>query len=145
MSVVDGLFDMDPTPPDPRSADQRRTDRQAAAVANGVHPLALVDPRVRMHEDADRTANRGDGRSLPLRCGSCIHRRPCTDQYTGKSWPKCFAPRGMSAEQYETTQPRLIRHSAATDVRAWWPACTDYSPGDPALSPDAARWVPPTE
>lgn len=129
-----------PTPPDTRSPDRRRTDRQREAVENGVHPLALVDPQVRIHPDADRTANRGDGRNLPLRCGSCIHR--INLGYHAGSYPKCTAPRGVGADEYEAHSPRLVTHSAATDVRAWWPACTEYSPGDTAVSRDAARWIP---
>ncbi len=107
------------------SAGGRRRVRQAEAVANGVHPLALVIRGVRMHPDADRTARATDRPNLPLRCGSCWRR---SDNYRG--YPKC----GFSATRQS--------HGPSTDLRSWWPACDQYSPGDPALSPDAARYVP---
>lgn len=117
-------------PAEKLSADRRRTVRQAAAVARGVHPLALVFGAIAvpMHPNADRTANAGDARNLPLRCGSCRFRQMLSAG--NRSVPKC-AHRAENAT-----------HSAATDVRAWWPACTNYSAGDTAVSDDAARWIP---
>jgi hypothetical protein len=35
-----------------------------------------------------------------------------------------------------------VAHSASSDVRAWWPGCSDHEFGDPAVSDDAARWTP---
>lgn len=109
------------------SAGGRRRVRQAEAVANGVHPLALVIRGVRMHPDADRTATSSDRPNLPLRCGSCWHR---FINRLGNAYPKC----GFSASR--------VSHGAATDIRSWWPACDQYSAGDPSLSPDAARCLP---
>lgn len=121
MTAPEPLFDGYDPPPVPdetgMSADQRRTRRQADAVAAGCHPLALVFPdRVWMHPDADRTADRSDPPNLPLRCGSCIWRQSIQ---RANAYPKCFAQDGAR-----------FSHSAATDVRAWWPACTEYSAGD---------------
>jgi hypothetical protein len=107
---------------DALSAGGRRRIRQAQAVAAGVHPLALVMSPVVMHPDADRTAKATDRRDLPLRCGTCWHRRPSWFGY-----PKCWFG-GDSRTS----------HGDATTVRAWWPACTDYRPltaGDPARAP----------
>ena len=80
------------------SADQRRTLRQRRDVDSGVHPL-MGGP---LHERADRTVKAGDPKGLPHTCGSCVHRDP-------HGYPSCvIGPRS---------------HGAATDVRAWWPAC----------------------
>jgi len=143
--MSEALFDMapiaPPPPPEKESADRRRTRRQAEAVQRGVHPLALMFAGVRMHPEADRSAASSDGRYLPYRCGSCRFREVAL--YHNRSYGKCFWFRGdqpKTADGY----PR-VSHSAASDVRAWWPACTDYEPGDNQLSPDAARWIPEAE
>jgi hypothetical protein len=100
----------EPTPAAaPLSKGRRRTARVAAAVAAGVHPLALIDPRVRMHPDADRAACPGDATGH-LRCGSCAHRQP-----NWHGFPKCDLGPDSNA--------------VTTDVRAWWPACTRYELG----------------
>ncbi len=118
------------------SADRRRTMRQAQDVANGIHPLTRepIHPLASRHRDAD--APKAD----PFTCGSCRFREVL--RYRGKGYPKCVNPGDMSAEAYERHGPATVSHSAATDVRAWWPACRDYSPGDSGLSPDAARHIP---
>lgn len=89
------------------SDDRRRTIRQAADVKAGRHPL-MTGP---LHPQADRHAHRDDGKNLPFRCGSCVHR-------VDVGWPKCDL----------TT----MTASVASDVRAWWPACPKYSPKDGA-------------
>lgn len=101
----DALFDgFEPPagdyPAEELSADRRRTIRQADDIKAGRHPLGGL-----LHPEADRSAHRGDGKSMPLRCGSCIHR-------VDRGWPKCDLS--------------TMSHSAASDVRAWWPACTRY-------------------
>lgn len=136
------LFGMDAVVvpiPKSLSPDRRRTLRQAEAIARGLHPLALVFPWVRMLPTADRSAQASDGKSLPERCGSCRLRQVFS--YHNRSYAKCLAPDSASAAEYERQPPRMS-HSSASDVRAWWPACTSYEPGDPALSPDAARSIP---
>ena len=50
------------------------------------------------------------------------------------------ADRRRTQRRYVTDGPR-ISGSVATDVRAWWPACPEYTPGD-RLSDDAARHIP---
>jgi hypothetical protein len=118
------LFDVTPValppPAEKLSPDRRRTLRQRHAVARGVHPLALVfGPSVRVLDDPGRTC--GDCRFRQLLAGGARH------------YSKCVFGDGARASR-----------SAATDVRAWWPACTDHEWGDHTTdSPDAARWVPP--
>ena len=90
------------------SVDRRRTARQAAAIARGMHPLSIVfGAGLRLHPDADRGACRTDRGALPLRCGSCKWR-------SVGGYPKC------------TRSPSFMTGSAVTDCRAWWPACTYY-------------------
>lgn len=91
------------------SADRRRTLRQAELIKFGTHPLGGT-----LHPDADRNAHRDDGKTLPLRCGTCVHR--VILGYHTASYPKCDL----------TT----MAHSAASDCRAWWPACTRYEVRD---------------
>lgn len=92
-----------------RSDGARRTERQAVLIALGQHPL-MTGP---IHPEADRSAHRTDGKTLPFRCGSCVHR--ITVHRGGKmNLPKCDL----------TT----MSCSEASDVRAWWPACPRYEP-----------------
>lgn len=122
--MSDALFDLDPADvraPDPGedlSPDRRRTIRQAEALTRGVHPLALaVGWRIRLHPDA---APADDRKAPGLRCGGCRLREVIG--HHSRSYPKCTHGDG-----------RRISHGAATDVRGWWPACTDYEPGDPEI------------
>lgn len=122
------LFDMQPgTAPGPvESAAQRRTRRQRDAIRRGAHPLALVfgAGAVRMHPDADRDAAPGAGSRLPLRCGSCTWRRLIRAGHD-KPYPKCMRTPDDTEPQPLSDSPRATA-SEATDVRAWWPACTNY-------------------
>lgn len=125
--MTDVLFDMDPIivePAEKLSADRRRTLRQKADVARGIHPLTGR----RILDDPERT------------CGNCSWRQVLT--YHNRSYPKCLYPGGRGADDYEKFGPPRMSHSAASDVRAWWPGCPDHELGDPRLSPDAARWTP---
>lgn len=141
MSDQPALFDgyQPADPPPALSADRRRTARQAAAVAAGRHPLTggSIHPLASRHRDASSPG------TDPFTCGSCIHREVLRHPH-GKRFPKCTWPGNADAGDYETpgwTPPRFSA-SAASDVRAWWPACPEYSPGNTGLSRDAARWVP---
>jgi hypothetical protein len=138
--VADALFDTGQYTVEPEQAlspDRRRTHRQAQAVANGVHPLALAlrDPTIQVHPDAPRDRT-GEG----PRCGSCWYRQRI---YTNgnRRWPKCMVGVENDTDQTRGRLPRVTRGSG-TDVRQHWPACLDYSPGDPRVSRDAARYVP---
>lgn len=123
MDDQQGLFDARPyevLPPvtptgAPMSADRRRTRRQLEGLSRGRHPLEPVAGRaLKLHPEGARW----DDRNAPgRRCGDCWHRVPGRYQ-------KC----GYGA-------PQRITHSAASDVRTWWPACTDHSYSDPDADP----------
>jgi hypothetical protein len=95
------------------SADRRRTLRQRAAIDAGRHPL--MGPPLADHPDA--------------RCGNCRFRELW--RHHDRSYPKCVIDDGAH-----------VSHSAASDVRAWWPGCRKHEWGEPSLSPDAARSGP---
>lgn len=113
------LFAMPNEPPPAESPDQRRTRRQREAIAHGVHPLALVLRRVTLHPDAPRPTGPHNNDPGP-RCGDCAHRTP-VNRGTSSSYPKCT---------YGGHPWPRATGSAATDVRAWWPACTDHTPAE---------------
>lgn len=123
----------EPQPPskDPAlSADRRRTLRQAELIAAGIHPIT----RGRLHPLASRHRDASAPKNDPFTCGSCYFRE--VFKYHGKAFPKCV--RGSTVE----AGAPFVTHSAATDVRAWWPACVGYSPGANDVSHDAARNIP---
>lgn len=127
---ADPLFHgFDPPEAPPTYADlsegARRTRRQADLVAAGYHPLTKGE----IHPLATRDRDARSPKSDPFTCGSCWYRD------ARRRYPKCTLGRTNEARgPYEA-------HSAQTDVRAWWPACGDYSPSD-NLSSDAARYIP---
>ncbi len=93
------------------SADRRLTLRQQARVRRGEHPLTHGP----LHTQALRTASREDARGLPLTCGTCVFRE--SFQWHNRTYPKCVSH-----------DRAFVKHSTATDVRAWWPACPAYLP-----------------
>lgn len=117
------------------SAGQRLTLRQAQDIATGVHPLT----RGPLHPLASRERNASAPKADPFTCGSCWFRGG--QHHHDYTYPKCYHPGNLSADEWETKGPPRVTRGAASDVRAWWPACTDYSPGS-SLSPDAARSIP---
>lgn len=115
------------------SADRRRTLRQTATLMSGRHPLGG-----RLHPEAAPV----DDRLAPgRRCGNCWYRRLI---YTNgnKLWPKCHVDQTNPTDADPRPVSLRITAGAATDCRAWWPACTQHSYGDTAMSDDAARYVP---
>jgi hypothetical protein len=122
------LFDMEPAPgaapapppaaADPVSAGRKLLARQGKQLTDGWHPLSGG----RLHPDAAPA----DDRAAPgLRCGSCRYRELI---YGGQNaYPKCTVGAKRTADGHPLSGPR-ITHGAATDVRAWWPACRDYEP-----------------
>lgn len=101
------------------SPDRRRTLRQATDLKAGRHPLGG-----RVHKDAAPH----DGRQAPgLRCGSCRFRwlfeGPSYGLHGG-TFPKCT----LGAPEGEPALGARVTNGAATDCRAWWPACTKYQP-----------------
>lgn len=135
------LFDGYEPPPAPEpeptlSADQRRTKRQAEDIAAGIHPLT----RQRIHPLASRYRDASAPKRDPFTCGSCYFREVVT--WRNRSYAKCIFPNPLAGADAPASQIyNRASHSAASDVRAWWPACRDYSPGD-SISPDAARSIP---
>jgi hypothetical protein len=123
--LFDGYEPAEAVPVPKVSADRRRTLRQAERIAAGVHPLTGGP----LHELASRHRDSTAPKSDPFTCGSCWFRE--VNRYHNKSFAKCWESDGKRAT-----------HSAATDVRAWWPACRNYSPSDGG---DSARWVPTTD
>lgn len=91
-------------------------DRQAGKIAAGEHPLSWVGDfpkRVPL-------APAGTGT-----CGTCAHKmRP---HHHGRAYPKCAAGafRSPDGNGFREAWPRAS-HSEATDIRAWWPACTAW-------------------
>jgi hypothetical protein len=147
--VSETLFDgWEPEVREPRPSEDmslspglRLTLRQAEMVTNGVHPLTRgpLHPLASKHRDAD--APKDD----PFTCGSCYFRNSA--DYHNRSYAKCWLPGPKTGQEIKygavtvTVGYPRVTHGAASDVRAWWPACPDYSPGD-SLSPDAARSIP---
>lgn len=119
--LFDGFEPAVPVSAEPVSADRRRTQRQAAAIANGIHPYTHTP----LHPLASWRRDAQAPKTDPFTCGSCYFREP--GGFRG--FPKC------------TRFPGLITHGPGSDIRAWWPACPDYSPSD-SISPDAARYIP---
>lgn len=88
----------------------RRQNLVAARISTGWHPLGRHS---RLHPDAAHDTTNHDGSGL--HCGTCRFRE--IRRYHDKSYPKCTYGNGIR-----------ISHSDTSDVRAWWPACTDYQP-----------------
>lgn len=109
-----GLFDLDgPTPAvvsHERTVEARRRARQYNALIGGSHPLSLaVGRHISLHADA---APPDDRKAEGLRCGTCRWRALLG--HHNRTYAKCVI------------DPKRLTHGAATDVRAWWPACVDY-------------------
>jgi hypothetical protein len=105
-------------------------------VTAGIHPLT----RGKLHPLASTHRDSSAPKDDPFTCGSCYFRR--VEKYHDRSYPKCWLPSpAASADGSRAQVYRRVTNSETSDVRAWWPACPDYSPGA-SLSPDAARGIP---
>ena len=143
MMLFDGYDSLPADPSAPAlSADRRRTQKQAAQIAAGTHPLLAVaygsHQASRLHEHALRTATPTDPRGLPFTCGTCSFRKLVS--WHRSTYPKCVWSRGNGLASLNES-PR-VSHGTATDVRGWWPACPDYEAGDLGMGPDAMRGLP---
>lgn len=128
----------DPTPAPPSTtAGQRLRARQSARIQAGMHPLDGVVTNLRLHPDAARPVENDGHGTDPHRCGSCLHRRPVGGH--AKDYPKCLhgytatpIPESERKPNGPTLRIRMPRvtHGAASDVRAWWPACVDWAPAE---------------
>ena len=135
------LFDVEPLqvePAEKMSPDRRRTVRQRQLIAAGLHPLQVVagNRDARLHPNAAPEICSPDApKNRPYTCGSCRFRYVL--RWHDGTFPKCVKD---VVGTNDMTAPS-ITHGAATDVRAWWPACRGYEPGDD-ISDDAARCIP---
>lgn len=105
MSGQPALFEgFDPPatePTEPLSPGQRLTRRQHDAVAAGIHPLTKTKARPDLGT-----------------CGDCALRS------TAYGFPKCTLGAHLATRPFRAG-PYMTR-GAATDCRAWWPACDNY-------------------
>lgn len=122
MSEPDGLFDVPadayliPPPAEKLSRGQARRRLVYTRIATGEHPLGKG---IRLHPDAARDiSDNRDG----LRCGMCRYR--VLTRHHDKTYPKCRFPVEFGGVP---TYPRDTG-SESSDIRAWWPACVDWSP-----------------
>lgn len=100
--------------------DQQQADYEAAqrALEAAEAEAALsAGRRLTLRQKRDVEAGRhplADGATYPDRgtCGDCRFRR--LEEYHNRTYPKCAAPGVRNAS------------SVATDVRAWWPACSKW-------------------
>lgn len=105
-----GTPDVPKPEPPKESQTVRRTRRQAAMLAAGIHPLSAVVDKLRLHEQA---APYGDLRAPGRRCGNCRWREVFS--YRNGRYPKCTFGDGAR-----------MSHADATDCRAWWPGCVNH-------------------
>jgi hypothetical protein len=114
--LFDGFDPPTSSPDADLSAGQRLTLRQAQQITQGIHPMTLAYTLpLLLHPDADRARTRNT--HVPLAaftCGTCVFRQ--TIGHRSGTYPKCTRPGAP------------VSHGPATDVRAWWPACTHYEP-----------------
>jgi len=121
--VPEGAARLPPPAPVRLTPGEKLRERQAGKLARGVHPLSMPTGNpIRLHPGAAPAADRD---AAGLRCGSCRFRELLTDYHATHCFPKCVRPGAAGG------QPRAT-HSAASDVRAWWPACVDYEPKEDA-------------
>ena len=121
--MTEALFDAEPLrqpapiPAPPATDGQRRIARQRGVIAVGMHPLSLtVAPYLRLHPQAQREIG-GTG----PRCGGCRYRVGLGGH--SRVYPKCLWPEPDMSVRVKRGR---WSHGIATDVRASWPACTDY-------------------
>lgn len=142
----DDQYRVEQEPTEHLSPDQKRTVRQRRFIDGGHHPLLAAmlgtGPWSRLHPNAaPEVCSPKAPKGAPYTCGSCRFRQVL--DWHSRSYPKCIFDVIMSGASSLDVSPRAS-HGSATDVRAWWPACRDYEPGDSGLSPDAARQMPET-
>lgn len=147
--MTEGLFPdaglrVSPEVADDATFGERLRGRQAARIANGYHPLAIRNG-LRLHPDAPRVQTREAAQALGdyPKCGSCVHR--AGEGGHAKHYAKCwfgYVNRPMTPAELAARTPDQARsgtnrvvtygpnhsHSAATDVLAWWPACSNFQP-----------------
>jgi hypothetical protein len=95
----------------------RRTQRQRFLLSLGYHPLSpKVKGRIlRLHPGAPPE---GDRRASGPRCGTCRWRGELYQEMPNGS-QRCWINDGQR-----------VTRGAATEIRAWWPACEDHAARD---------------
>jgi hypothetical protein len=89
------------------SDSDRRLQRQATEVSNGIHPIT----RSKIHPEATRSLD-FDRKRAPYTCGSCMFRRQGGNR---GDLPLCIGNDG----RFEKNTPTYM-------VRPGFPACTEY-------------------
>lgn len=102
--------------PEKVSADRKRTARQLAGLGRGRHPISGLPLHPQAAPAADKTA-------AGLRCRDCRFRQQMGGH--ARSYPKCYWP---DPSLYRLEELPRVTMGAATDCRAWFPACTDFEP-----------------
>lgn len=112
-ALFDG-YDVEPAADgQPQSADRRRTARQHQQVAAGIHPLTGEKTRPDFGT-----------------CGTCV---PRSAAFSAQGYPKCT--RGAQLGRRPFRAGPYMTHGAATDCRAWWPACPSHQPASGLPTP----------
>lgn len=106
----------EPAPADKLSADRRRTERQRLLISRGQHPLGFLGV-TRNPKTRGLSYERTDPAGRDFTCGSCKFRE--TSRPGARTIAKCV---WTSDGKWF---PR-VTSSVASDVRAWWPACTKW-------------------
>lgn len=121
MRAPDGLFSEPARVEEPeRTPGQVMKDRQRSAMELGQHPLSIpAGTSIPLHADASPDPEDGGPR-----CGSCAFR--VMSRVASKPYPKCAFDPAAGAAVPLAVAPRA-NHGLGTDVRAWWPACQDWS------------------
>lgn len=125
-----------PSPLEPKLTPGERLRRQQAGrIAVGLHPLSYAGAIIHLHPDAGRPLAKGEGDPDAPTCGSCAFR--VLRGGAARDFPKCLygrVEREIPPERRRKhgptkviLEPRATR-GQASDVRAWWPACTTYQP-----------------
>ncbi|MDP9101620.1 MAG: hypothetical protein M3N21_05685 [Actinomycetota bacterium] len=108
MSAADALFDLpEGIPPSLAtvSRDRRRTAAQHRAVAQGIHPLTRTRTRPELGT-----------------CGQCAFL--VSVGHNSRRYLKCAF--GIDPATTPIFMAPRITRGAGTDVRAFWPACSDF-------------------
>lgn len=135
------LFDIEPTHPPANGValtpGERMRLKQAERIRAGWHPLSYSGATILLHPDAGRPTSREEAIPGAPTCGTCTFRVLAGGH--ARSFPKCIYGRTVREippeEQRKHGPKRVITTPRATnglasDVRAWWPACSAWKPAD---------------
>jgi hypothetical protein len=111
------------SPPAKQSPGRRLTEVQSTRIRSGVHPLSghVAGRYLPLHVEAAAPEPSSPGR----RCGNCRFHRTSTNRGTSNDYPKCHYQSPAAERNTPRAFPR-VSSGAASDCRAWWPACVDH-------------------